>query len=715
MLSARSGMIIPVVTICLIVMAILGVVLMTNATSQYMQTAKAAAGLKMREIALGALEEATAVAYDRLSRPPTPSASASPPPWHKELLDALNATSAPGGVLVKHDLKSEGLLPRTQAIVSSQQCEIASASVELLGFKRLSVESSGLFEDAKVYYRDPDGKLDLASDPKLNPVKEWIGSMRLRVTARSDRSSRTLTKVADVKVVDVAPPAREFVLFSFLSASKDQARGPESDDFYQNDLRRGGPVRLFAHGTGRIFVRGPFLVDTAGYPGGQGGKRPPRTASYSPTAENEWWGWHQVPSTHDGIVTRAGPAVVNFAIPPMRPDTRDEWRLFKGLVTERLGSAFADWFDDDPGYYILNGQRWYSESTTSDAQMLSIVGDPVNGQMEPFRGVLVTYENGQRTPHGSSEPLHQGASLSKPPDEDKRWVVEPEGGLYGVYNVVEYYGDTILKGTYQEYSLTGKGRVIGRLGLHWEKCYELGWFNQFVIDLISGGTIFAPLGVIPTLLISRAVAEDVTTTLASWVGVDWSHRNMLTDLSGITPDRLTNALPPGYRPPARAQTRRYPSLKGLVTRLGQQPVLLDGVIGFDDLSCDRPIAYVGRGMFYSEQVSAPTLTAPISSPIPDDPVSYLAVHHAGPVAQAHRGGAMLNINPGSGPTVNAAIYATQGVKPSGAVRINGSLTCGYLNKSQIPGGASLSVIYRPPPATPLVTAVSARTALALDR
>ena len=76
---------------------------------------------------------------------------------------------------------------------------------------------------------------------------------------------------------------------------------------------------------------------------------------------------------------------------------------------------------------------------------------------------------------------------------------------------------------------------------------------------------------------------------------------------------------------------------------------------------------------------------------------------------------MRNINPGSGPTVNAAIYATQGVKPSGAVRINGSLTCGYLNKSQIPGGASLSVIYRPPPATPLVTAVSARTALALDR
>src|SRR5437868_15547362 len=100
----RSGSIIPLVILCLVVMAILGVVLLSNATSQYMQTAKVAVQLKLREIVLAGMEEAQAAAYDRLNRPP--ASGQQPPPWHTELMAALR-TDAPRGVLVKHDLKTE--------------------------------------------------------------------------------------------------------------------------------------------------------------------------------------------------------------------------------------------------------------------------------------------------------------------------------------------------------------------------------------------------------------------------------------------------------------------------------------------------------------------------------------------------------------------------------------------------------------------------------
>lgn len=725
----RSGMVIPMVVICLVVMAILGVVLIGNATSQYMQTAKVAASLKVREVLLAGLEEAQALAYDRLNRPPRPPApGAAAPPlpiWHTELLAAIQRSGdAPRGVLVRHDLKAENLLPRTMAIASALGCAITSASVELLGFKRLSVDSRGLFEDGRIYYRDPDRVLDPPEqDAKFTPVKEWIGSLRVRLTVRWDRTQRTMSRVSDVKVIDVSPVAREFALFSFLSSSRQQDNGPGTDDYYKQDLRQGGPVRLFAHAAGRIFVRGPFLVDTVGFPRGQGGPSPPRSQSYWPIVENEWWGWSTIPANHDGLMTRSGPAIVNLGMPPMRPDSSASTRWFVGLVTGRLGSAWVDWFNDDPGHYILDRQRWYCESTDSDRSIFSVWGDPKNGRMEPFRGVLVYYpENRRRNRPGDTSPpadsrrLYLGNSINRPTHENERWVIEPEGGLYATYNVVDYHGWNWIADIKQAYELAQRGQVVGKLGLHWERRYTLSWVRQFVTDLLRGGVIIGPFHLIPAMLIPRHVAESLAVTLASWVGVDWSGRNTLTDVARFTPDSLANAFPPGYRPPARTVTRRYPRLQDLVVRLRQQPMLLDGVLQFEDMSCNRPIAYVGRGMFYSEQRTAPSLTAPISPPAHPDPSSYLTVHHEGPVQQAHGGAAMLNLRAaGAGQTVNAAIYATQGVKPAVPITLNGNLTCGYLNKAQIPGSARLDITYQPPTATGLVSAISPRTAICIDQ
>lgn len=312
--SARRGMIIPLVILALIVMSLLGTWLMWSSTSHYQQTGKVAASVKCAEVLAAAAEEARAVLYDRLNRP-----GATPPPWHTELQAKLAVANPGSGVLLTKDLKAGGLVERTRAIASAMGCEITSASVELCGFKRLSVESRGLFEDPKVYYRDPDGVLDPNPDAKLAPSREWIGCARLKVGARYGGYTRVQIATFDVKVVDVAPPAREFTLFSFLSTERGLPGGPGTDDYGNNDLRRGGPLWLFSRGEGRVFVRGPFQVDTVGYPNGTGGMNPGGGTSSLPNST--WHGWAVVPAVRDGMVCRSGPTIINFGAPPMRPTT----------------------------------------------------------------------------------------------------------------------------------------------------------------------------------------------------------------------------------------------------------------------------------------------------------------------------------------------------------------------------------------------------------
>jgi hypothetical protein len=704
MRPARHGAIIPVVILALIVMAILGTWLMWQSTSNYSQMTRVAWSLRCREVLAAAMEEARAAAYDRLNRTmalrPAPGEPAREPNlvWHAELLTALRRAGAtiPRGVLVSHDLKREGLLPRTTAIASANSSEITSASAELLGFKRLSVDDNGLFEDGRIYYRDTDRKLDPAgADAKFTPPMEWVGTLRLRVTVRSGTHTRTLANVLDVKVVDINASAREFVLFSYLSSARGTEHGPTSDEYLRWDLRRGGAMHLHGLSTGRIFVRGPFLVDTVGFTNGTGGPVPenPTTSNWN----TEWWGWGLVPATRDGIMERAGPALVNFSMPPMRPDRTGRRRALVGLVTGRFGSAWQEWFNDDAGYYIKDGQRYFCESTDTDARIFSITGRP--GAPNLFRGLLVDYVERRRDVVGTSERFVRGSTLLRPPayDEDRRYAIEPEGGLNGVYGVVRFAGDSYGFGAYQYYRLTQLSAMQGRLGLHWERKYTTSWLEQFVTDLLRLPAVIGTVGLIPAALIPSSIAQKVAVAVLGFVGIN-ARPNVLTELSRIRPDEIANTMPPNYRPPARSVTRRharFSALKG--QREDGVPVVLDGIVAFEELDGTRPFKYGGRGVIYSESSSAPSLVAPISPVRAGDPQASLVIHHEGPVPGAHEGRAMLNLRASrGGNNVLASIYATQGVKPQGNVNIIGTLVCGYVNKSRFPTDASLDVHYRPP-------------------
>lgn len=719
LVGRRCGAIIPVVVLALVVMAILGTWLMWQSTSAYAQMTRVAAGLHARETLSAAMDEARALAYDRLNRtvplPPAPGQPERPPvlSWHADLLAALRRAGAavPRGVLARYDLKPA--LAATRALAAANATELTSASAELLAFKRLSLDSRGIFEDSRIYYRDERRVLDPPDqEAKLAPPVEWVGSLRLRVAVKSGTTIRTLSQVLDVKVVDVNAPAREFVLFSYLSSARGQDHGPESDDYFRNDLRRGGAMHVFGGGAGRIFVRGPFLVDTVGWTGGTGGRVPQRQTSSN--QNTEWWGWGVVPATRDGIVARGGPAIVNFGMPPMRPNSTGTWRAFTGLVAGRFGSAWTDWFNDDPGYYIKDGQRWYCESQSSDGSVFSIFGKA--GQLDTFKGLLWLYGNRDRRPVGLSDRFARGSVVLHPTDDDSRYVIEPEGGLYALYNVVRYTGDSYAFDAYQRYRIRFLQQVQGRLGLHWEKKYTTSWLEQFVTDLLRGPAIFGSAGLIPAMLLPRSIAEAVAVTLLSFVGIN-TRPGALSELARITPAQLDNALPPRYRPPARSVTRRYRRFSELP---GQKrrgvPLVMDGIVAFDELDGALPFWYAGRGVIYSESPRAQTLVGPIVPARAGDREASLVIHHEGPAARAHRAEAMLNLRmEGRGNPVIASIYATQGLRTSASARIDGNLVCGFLNKSQLPAGTSLDLHYRRPPVLDPISAVSFRASVVLDR
>ena len=96
-------------------------------------------------------------------------------------------------------------------------------------------------------------------------------------------------------------------------------------------------------------------------------------------------------------------------------------------------------------------------------------------------------------------------------------MIETEGGLYGAYNSVSYYGDDTFGGTYQEYEITPRGLVMGKLGIHWEKKYTEGYWSRLFRDVLFGGPIFGMFGSLPALVISRSVAEAVSNTLSTLI------------------------------------------------------------------------------------------------------------------------------------------------------------------------------------------------------
>ncbi|MBI4859983.1 MAG: hypothetical protein HY815_06930 [Candidatus Riflebacteria bacterium] len=731
----RAGMIIPIVLVVLIVMAILGVVLMFSSSSEYSQSALVAYGVRARELALAALEEANAAVYDKVNWN-----GGAAPEWRDDLFTQAKAKADANDrtTFFPKNLLTLNLVPRSVRVASSSGGEIRSADVEFLGFKRMAYASTDTFLQDSIYYHDPDQKLDLASDANgVKAPQEYTGYYRVKVAARYGRVTRTVSQIHDVKIVQTVPPARDFALFSFLPTNPGQQNGPPDDRYANEDLNRGGACKVFAYGKGRVFVRGPFILESEGNPGGNGGVRPRSSSSYF---QRKWWTWQLIPSTRDGIVTRAGPPLINFGVPPARPDRTSRNRWIVGIFTNLFG-GLGELLGDDPGWYILDGQQWYCETRDPDPKSFSVTGDPFAGNPVMYRGVLTLHDGNNRNPVRDAEgDLTPNWRLpdQAPGDDEARWVVEPEGGLIGKYNVVKYSYSTYGWGLYEKYRVSRVGVTAARFGAHWEKKYEQSYWNRFFSDLFQAGTMMMFLGgaglvaipgLAPMALGALTIPGPVVlATLGAMIGMSLTGSTGFTNLGSVNVADLKDVFPPDFRIVARCVTRRYPKLKDLRSVTTGNPVRLDGIVALDDLSCDRAFRYTGKGYLYSDEPTAPPkLTAPISpvaAPPSDD---YLTLYYGGGTDQPYQGSAMMEMKAAASgdSTVVGSVYATQGVKPQGSVQIVGNMSCGFVNKAQIPDASALQVHYRFDTLRPAdravfrngswhAVAISQRSCLALD-
>ncbi|MBI4871742.1 MAG: hypothetical protein HY814_09250, partial [Candidatus Riflebacteria bacterium] len=361
LVRARRGQLIPMILIALVVMAILGIAVLFTGTSDYAQSALVVYGLKAEQMALSALEEGQAALYEKYNAP-VPL----PPPAHRvALLDEVRKKSKDQSTVLELDLLKDGDVARAVAVATNSGGRLDAVTAKFYGFRRLKYQvikggTDDLFASELIYYHDPTGNFDKSG---LQTPEDFVGYYTLTAKATYGKISRELSVTHDIKIVDVCPPARQFAAFSFYSANPEGQGGPPAD-YSTDDLNNGGGLKIFSNGSGRIFVRGPFLIEPEDFPNGAGGRTPPTCTTFPPeeglTVREGWHGWAAIPAIRDGMLDRAGWSAFSLAVGPKRPnkgtDTRPFTQDLLGALTGSLMNA-VPFFNDDAGWYILESKQ----------------------------------------------------------------------------------------------------------------------------------------------------------------------------------------------------------------------------------------------------------------------------------------------------------------------------------------------------------------------
>ncbi|MBI2944667.1 MAG: hypothetical protein HYY25_10745 [Candidatus Wallbacteria bacterium] len=714
----RGGQVVPIVLICMVVMAILGIAVLFTGTSDYSQSALVVYGLRAQQLALAAQEEAQAALYDLFNSPVQP-----PPKLRLDLLKAIRnkvGLNDSGDVDSPINLLADGHVKRSVALAAASRGEIQLAQVRFYGFKRVKYTSAGLFGSEKEYYRDPFQKFDTAG---LQTPEDFVGYYTVKVRAKYGKITRELTQTHDLKIVDVSPPARQFALFSYYSAATENGGPPP--DYGQKDLNEGGGLKVYAAGSGRVFIRGPFLIKARDVDTGAGGKAPPTSESYPPeegqTERQNWHGWSAIPSIRDGIMERAGPMLVNFGVTPRRPDQTSNWRPSPvQAVNSLVGSALRDvWLFNDAGWYIKVGSQqpqWYAGSRAfdkNDPGAFSLVGEPEAaqpGSFSPFVGHLAKYTDKREVVGTSLKWQRPDKAYWVEPDtdaeKDLNYSIEAEGGLIGEYNRIKFDRGTsyLVKEEYNVTVMPDKTRT--NYGYRWEKSYTESWWDATVGDLVAVAS-FGLLGV---------VGAAITIGTVESLGLrPFAGATPPLDLSGVKPTDVTSTYPPGYRPFEMLATRRYASLKGVIpAKDTKKPLVLDGVVWADDLTTETGFAYKGRGVLVSDgrstiasDVKGVKVSLPIVPAMPagQDPKTnkddwLTLVYLKDEKGKSHLGDHQIEfvlvpeVGDASGSVIHGSVMSLQGARPKeNAVEIAGNYVCGFPNKSKIPAKAKLNVHY----------------------
>ncbi len=678
---SRGAQALVVAVVFLVVMAILGISVLTSSSGGYSAVARAAYSHKSTFLCEATAEEAASAMYLALSMPLggttlSESTRRSFTETRRSLLRKF--LGGAGGGVLEVDLLSKGMLSVSPRLAAFFKGEIVEARARLWGFRPLKYTPDGLFSKEEIYYRDPDGLLDPDTKPVELP-RDFVGycTIDVKVACRGVESSESFTY--DVKIVNQSPPAREFVLFAY-GYTDPKANPSLPQDYAARDLNGGGSLQIYGNRWGRIFVRGPYMIETEGFSDGTSGGyaspwgkrvggRPVAAVSYPntcyPSSKKRWW-WHEW-----ALVPALRAATVNhqFMPAPARPFRREcfvQGSLLKtlGMINPlQLGWDYIaqHYGIEDLGAYIEPSvsPAWYCawKDAAAPWRGFSILGDPASVKDEVygfsmFRGVMGRYvpvdrerpEKGLRfrplqeyvTPTGN------WSFVPAPPEEDEPeenlYAIQPEGLLIGKCRIASFRTrDWAVIGKYYV-EVDDEKEILYPYGLRWEYLHKMKWWRLLgrfvsalglgVLTIATAGTAGFAVGALSRVVAfassyyGSVAAVTLTGALIGAWGSGALHGG--GQVSGAVPWRY---YPPMFKPYERAVVRRVHSLESLVPPRPDRgdPLLLCGIYGVDSLRSDTPFFYRGKGMIVCTAGGGADGAAPAARPkiaLPILPASF---------------------------------------------------------------------------------------------
>jgi len=718
--SNRQGIFIVLVMIILMVFAIMGVAIYSTGSTEYNHTMLVAYKLKADNLAQAVVEEALCVLYDKVNRPVDVDISDDAvlgaddvitnnriaPPWKAELLEKIVAaagdsdSSTEVGVLLSFDLLELGLVPESIALLEGQGCIIEECLVEFEGFRKIWSTKDGFFVKNRdvVYYKDPTGLLD-EEDYKYPYPNDYQGYavIKVKVSYGSGpvKTSRHLSSIHDIKVVNQTPMARRFAMCQWYP-NPDQ---PTRDE----DLNNGGGFKVFPNDKARLFVRGPYVTDTYGDEDGTGGRNPPSSINYW---SGDWHGWSNIPSSRAGI---SKPRLAN-QLSPARPDDTSGKTLDLGIGGFTTAGG-------DPGYTTMSGQSWICASQPNTPENLfnafGIMG--VVGDIQTFEGILAkVVEGGEEG--ASAAPA--GEWPLNPTDElEDLWVKRIEGqGLYQRCHQVEFSSKQIgLIIHYLQYDL----KMINDNLLMPYACYfmpnikpkAIGAWVGLIVSIIQVVAIVLSWGTATPAVLAMQVGSMMMTSMAldgMIAGFNDTSVGTQQYSPGLDASQFKGYFPPQYRDFPRLTTRWYYSLDDIPSYVQDDPeefpILIDGSLYVQTFNEQRWFKYAGKGTLVSdngagvEELKNPTIEGPIMS-VSGPTVDHLNLIYRGTVKDAYKGDDVLYVKstPDNPYTfIDGSVFSVQGIAPADdttSVTIGGNYLCGYFSKSKIPVDTEVVVDY----------------------
>jgi len=382
----RKGFVIPVAFIALVLFAILGMSVMITGSSDYSQTSKIYYGTKATAVAVSIHEELQCVLYKVFSAPiplknpvlgdfaekaveirkkllseVKEKVKASP----NEPVTILDLTITVAGSGSGSSVNGTDWIPNSAQVANATGVQIHLAEVKFYGFRRPNLTGEKTWQNDKQYYRCPYGILDYNPDGReqnkdnINPldgtvdeipdpgtgedgnnpkkevkaIKDYIGYYVIRIITSCSRPGGSPVKREhvynhDVKLVNIAPLAREFAVFSYTSTDPTVRTIPA--EYGQEDLNKGGGLKIYPNRWGRIYLRGPYLMETEGWASGTGGFFP-----WNHVDEKEV---KDINPIEDGLV---------------RPTVANTYPLYKKISDDPKKNIRTDWW----GWAFLPSQR----------------------------------------------------------------------------------------------------------------------------------------------------------------------------------------------------------------------------------------------------------------------------------------------------------------------------------------------------------------------